>query len=97
MAEARRLKSGRWRIYSQPGVSTIRDPVNGTIPTFDNLAQARQWWQQVHPTEPPIQEAHKCARCGAYFGANTPWTVHAGRPYHLVHAPGYKAGRNTVS
>jgi len=87
VAQVKRLKTGRWRIYRGPAESLVRDPATGTIATFESLADARRWWSGLKTSE-PLQEAHKCARCGAYFGASTPWTVHAGRPYHLAHAPG---------
>jgi hypothetical protein len=92
MAEARRLKSGRWRIYRQPNLAIVRDPAKGTIPTFDTLTDARRWWSRLNPKEPSLQEAHKCARCGTYFGPRTPWTMYDTRPYHLSHVPGYKPG-----
>jgi hypothetical protein len=85
MAEAKKLKSGRWRIYREKAI--VRDPQTGTIATFSSLTDARRWWTNVNPAEPSLQEAHKCARCGAYFGPSTPWTVHAGRPYHVEHIP----------
>jgi hypothetical protein len=87
MAEARRLKSGKWRIYLDDDHALVRDPASGSIVTFVSLTDARHWWSEVNPTAPSLQEAHKCARCGAYFSANTPWTVYGGRPYHLAHAP----------
>ena len=87
MAEARRLKSGRWRIYRGAEQTPVRDPAKGTIPSFNTLTDARRWWIELNPADPSLQEAHKCARCGAYFGANAPWTVVEGRPYHLAHAP----------
>jgi len=85
MAEAKRLKSGSWRIYRDRGI--VRDPKSGGIPTFKSLTDARRWWTEANPKEPDLQEAHKCARCGAYFGPATPWTVYAGRPYHVEHVP----------
>ena len=87
MAEAKRLKTGRWRIYRDPDKRLVRDPKTGTIVTFQSLTDARRWWSQINPAEPSLQEAHKCARCGAYFGINAPWTVRDGRPYHVEHAP----------
>lgn len=87
MAEAKRLKTGRWRIYRGPQQDLVRDPESGIIPTFKTLPEAKRWWAKVNPAEPSLQEAHKCARCGAYFGADTPWTLYAGRPYHLAHVP----------
>ena len=87
MAEARRLKSGRWRIYRGTEQELVRSPDDGRIASFGTLTDARRWWSRMNPSEPSLQEAHKCARCGAYFGASTPWTIYAGRPYHLVHAP----------
>lgn len=87
MAEARRLKSGKWRIYLGDDRALVRDPSSGSILTFVSLKDAKDWWSEVHPAAPSLQEAHKCARCGAYFSANTPWTVYGGRPYHLAHIP----------
>jgi hypothetical protein len=88
VAEAKRLKTGRWRIYRGEEQHLVRDPQTGSIATFRSFNDARRWWAKVNPSDPSLQEAHKCARCGAYFGANTPWTVYAGKPYHLAHVPG---------
>ncbi len=87
MAEAKRLKTGRWRIYRDPKRGLVRDPDTGTIATFSTLGDAKRWWSKVNPTEPSLQEAHKCARCGAYFGADTPWRIYNGKPYHVAHVP----------
>lgn len=97
MAQAKRLKTGRWRIYRGDEPDLVRDPATGKIVTFNSLTEARRWWSKVSPAEPSLQEAHKCARCGAYFGASTPWTVHDGRPYHLVHAPQQPGADNDIS
>ena len=86
MAEARCLKSGRWRIYDGPGLNIARDET-GATPTFDSLEVARDWWAGRHPADPPLQEAIKCARCGAYFGPAAEWTLYAGRYYHTAHTP----------
>jgi hypothetical protein len=88
MAEVRRLKTGRWRIYE--GQKLIRDPSTGQIATFESIAEARRWWSKSRPAGPTLQEANKCSDCGAYFGASTPWTVYQGRPYHLAHVPAKK-------
>jgi hypothetical protein len=87
MAEARQLKAGRWRIYTGPELGTIRDPVTGSIVTFDSLEAARRWWRRLHPGDQPLEEAVKCARCGAYFGVTTPAMQYAGRHYHASHTP----------
>lgn len=86
MAQAKRLKSGRWRIYRESD-RIVRDPATGAIANFRSLSEASRWWSQVNPREPSLQEAHKCARCGAYFGPSTPWAIYDGRPYHLPHLP----------
>ena len=95
MAEARQLKSGRWRIYQ--GHNLVRNPATGTIATFESLAAARRWWSTLNPAEPSLREAHKCARCGAYFGAKAAWTLHAGQPYHLSHLPRRVDGRRLAA
>ena len=87
MAEARQLKAGRWRIYDAPDQTIVRDPKGNGIVTFDSLETARGWWQYRHPDDPPLQEAIKCARCGAYFGRSAERTVYAGRSYHAMHRP----------
>ena len=87
MAEARQLKAGRWRIYDGSDQTIVRDPKTGGIVTFDSLDTARGWWQYRHPDDPPLQEAIKCARCGAYFGRSAERTVYAGRSYHAMHRP----------
>src|SRR2546421_10383096 len=87
MAQARQLKAGRWRIYDGPEHTPVRDPENGSIPTFRSLEEARRWWGHLHPGAGPLVEANKCARCGAYFGPSTPWILYAGRPYHSSHSP----------
>jgi len=48
---------------------------------------ARDWWTQVHPEAPPLQEAMRCARCGGYFGRLAGYAVYDGHLYHLPHAP----------
>ena len=87
MAQARQLKAGRWRIYDGPDQTIVRDPKSNGIVTFDSLETARGWWQYRHPDDPPLQEAIKCARCGAYFGRSAERTVYAGRSYHAMHRP----------
>ncbi|MEO6795590.1 MAG: hypothetical protein ABI401_04575 [Candidatus Dormibacter sp.] len=87
MAEARRLKAGRWRIYAGDEGQIVRDPTSGAIATFDTLADARRWWARLHPDDRPLTEARRCARCGGYFGASTGWSVFDGRDYHPSHAP----------
>jgi len=87
MGEARQLKAGRWRIYEGSGLEIVRDPQTGSIVTFDTLAAARRWWSRSHPDDPPLAEAKKCARCGAYFGPTTEWAVHDGRYFHPAHSP----------
>jgi hypothetical protein len=87
MAEARKLKAGRWRIYRGPELQVVRDPTTRLIVAFDSLDTARNWWRQLHPGDPPLQEAIKCAKCGAYFGVNAAWHESGERHYHLAHAP----------
>ena len=87
MAEARQLRSGRWRIYDGPDLDVMRDPETGAIAFFDSMAAARHWWGQLHPDEPPLEEAIKCARCGAYFGPLAGPEKYAGSYYHPQHAP----------
>jgi hypothetical protein len=87
MAEARQLKAGRWRIYLEPDLTIVRDPQTGAIVTFDSLDTARGWWLRLHPGDPPLQEAVKCARCGGYFGTAMDWKLYAGRYYHPAHTP----------
>jgi hypothetical protein len=87
MAEARQLKSGRWRIYVGSDQTLVRDSTSGTVVTFDSLDTARGWWGHRHPNDPPLQEAIKCARCGGYFGPLTDSTIYAGRHYHATHTP----------
>jgi hypothetical protein len=87
MAHARQLKAGRWRIYDASGVNILRDPETGSISTFDSLEAAQHWWRRLHPDEPRLAEAPKCARCGGYFGPASPGTAYAGRDYHSAHAP----------
>jgi hypothetical protein len=86
MAEAKRLKSGRWRIYRDTD-RIVRDPATGAIANFRSFSEASRWWALVNPQQPSLQEAHKCARCGAYFGPSSPWAMYQGRPYHLAHLP----------
>jgi len=87
MPEARRLKSGKWRLYQTPDLYPIRDPANGTILAFQSLTEARQWWSDRHPQGPGLEEAIKCARCGAYFGPGSGWTTYGGQYYHPSHTP----------
>ena len=87
MAEARQLKAGRWRIYLGGSGVPVRYPASGAIATFDSLAQARRWWRDLHPDDPPLQESPKCAQCGAYFGPSMGRVPYAGRWFHQVHAP----------
>jgi hypothetical protein len=87
MAEARQLKAGRWRIYIGPGLNLVRDPSTGLIVTFDSLNAARKWWAQRHPSEAPLGEAKRCARCGGYFGTGAGSMFYAGRYYHPAHRP----------
>lgn len=87
MAEARRLKAGRWRIYLGSDRSLVRHPKSRAIVTFDSLAEARRWWQTLHPEDPPLEEELKCDWCGAYFGPSMKPVMYAGRSYHGVHTP----------
>ena len=87
MIEARRLKSGKWRIYSGPESDVTRDPKTGLVAAFNSLEEARGWWQRLHPDDPPLKEAIKCAWCGAYFGEGMSYTSYAGRYYHPQHIP----------
>lgn len=87
MAEARRLKSGRWRIYLRAHAMPVRDPASHAIVSFESLVQARRWWQALHPGDPPLGEAPRCARCGAYFGASMEPVSYAGRLFHGAHTP----------
>jgi hypothetical protein len=88
MAEARQLKTGRWRIYKGSGPDLVRDPETRGIVTFDSLAEARRWWARQHPGEPALEEAKKCGHCGAYFGQTNGWTLYDGLYYHPSHTPG---------
>jgi hypothetical protein len=87
MAEARRLKTGKWRIYSGPELEVTRDPQTGAIVYFDSLETARGWWDHHHPGDRPLREANKCARCGAYFGPLASYTVYGETYYHPQHTP----------
>jgi|SRR5437588_9378811 len=87
MAEARQLRRGRWRIYHGPALDVARDPQTGAIAFFDSLDAAQRWWARQRPDEPPLQEAIKCARCGAYFGTLAGSEKHGERYYHLQHVP----------
>jgi hypothetical protein len=87
MTEARRVKSGKWRIYSGPASDVVRDPQNGAVAYFTSLEEARRWWQRLQPDDPPLKEANKCAWCGAYFGREMNYTTYAGRYYHPQHIP----------
>src|SRR5205823_14503009 len=77
MIEARRLKSGKWRIYSGPESDVTRDPKTGLVAAFNSLEEARGWWQRLHPDDPPLHEAIKCSWCGAYFGQGMSYTSYA--------------------
>jgi hypothetical protein len=83
-AEARRLKSGRWRIYLSGQVA--RD-ATGAITSFGSLDQARRWWGEQHPDDPPVDEAPRCARCQGYFGATAPAIRLGDLWYHARHVP----------
>jgi hypothetical protein len=85
MAEARRLDSGLWRIYLKGENRRARHKRSGTIATFYSLAEARRWWQKMHPEEPPLQEAARCAGCGAYISPGERVVTYAGRIYHGTH------------
>jgi len=87
MAEARQLRAGRWRIYTEPELNLVRDPDTGAIVTFASLEEARRWWWRRHPDDPPLQEAARCGRCGGYFGTTTGPTMYAGHYYHPTHTP----------
>ena len=87
MAEARRLKSGKWRLYKTPQLSPVRDPQTGDVPSFESLEAARRWWRDHSPSEVPPDESIKCARCGAYFGRQSAWAFYGGRYYHQAHTP----------
>ena len=87
MTEARRIKSGKWRIYSGPESDVARDPQNGAVAYFTSLDEARRWWQRLRPDDAPLKEAIKCAWCGAYFGRKMSYTSYAGRYYHPQHIP----------
>jgi hypothetical protein len=87
MAEARRLDSGLWRIYLGTERRLARRPRNGAIATFYSLAEARRWWQRLHPQDPPLQEAARCGGCGAYIEQNAKRVRYWGRTYHAVHMP----------
>lgn len=87
MAEARRLKSGRWQLYRTPDLDPVRDRATGAILTFDSLPAARRWWLQRYPGANPPHEAIKCARCGAYFGRASNPILYGGLYYHLSHSP----------
>ena len=47
----------------------------GTMLAFYSLAEAQRWWSERHPGDPPLQEAPRCARCGAYFGPSAEATA----------------------
>jgi len=87
-SQARRLKTGKWRIYeTEPDLRAARDPASGSIPSFDSLEKARDWWGRLRPEEEPLEEAPKCARCGGYFGRNAAAIPYQGRVYHEAHLP----------
>lgn len=87
MAEARRLSAGRWRIYLPSERRLVRHRRNGAIATFDSLAEARRWWQRLHPDDPPLHEGAKCGWCGTYFGPAAKRVTYGGRSYHGIHIP----------
>ena len=87
MAEARQLRGGKWRIYAGPELEVTRDPQTGAIAIFGSLEAARRWWGRLQPGEPPLQEAIKCARCGAYFGPMSRYASYRGSYYHPQHTP----------
>jgi hypothetical protein len=84
-AVARRLKSGRWRIYLSGEVA--RDRSTRAITTFGSLEQARRWWGEQHPEDPPLDEAPRCARCQGYFGPTAPAIRLGDLLYHARHVP----------
>ena len=86
MAEARKLKAGRWRIYNGTDLQVVRDPATGLIVAFDSLEAARRWWATLQPADPSLQEAIKCVKCGGYFSPSAAWTISGGRYYHLQHS-----------
>jgi hypothetical protein len=87
MAEARQLRTGKWRIYSGPELDVARHPQTRAIAFFDSLPAARHWWNRLHPDEPPLEEAIKCARCGAHFGALASPVAYGGDYYQPQHIP----------
>jgi hypothetical protein len=87
MAEARRLRGGKWRIYGGPELDVTRDPETGAIAIFESLEAAQHWWARLHPDEPPLKEAIKCARCGAYFGVLAGYVTYGAGNYHPQHTP----------
>lgn len=90
MAEARQLKTGRWRLYKTPDLYPVRDRKTGAILTFDSLTEARRWCRQHYPGEAPPQEGIKCSKCGAYFGRDSTWSLSGGLSYHLSHSPEFR-------
>jgi len=87
LAEARRLKAGRWRIYDGPELQPRRDPATGVMATFESLGAAQRWWHGIRPGDPPLAEALKCATCGGYFGQMAECMSYQGSYYHHQHAP----------
>jgi hypothetical protein len=87
LAEARRLKAGRWRIYDGPELPPRRDPATGVMATFESLGAAQRWWDGIRLGEPPLAEALKCATCGGYFGQKARCMSYQGSYYHHQHAP----------
>lgn len=87
MAEARRLKSGRWRLYKTPGLYPVHDPLTGLSPTFATLSDARRWWSKQPSGDAAVEESVKCAKCGAYFARTANRTLVGGLYYHLSHTP----------
>src|SRR5437588_650283 len=92
MPEARRLKSGKWRLYQTPDLYPIRDPANGTILAFQSLAEARQWWSDRPPQGRGLGES---CQLGALIGlpsAAEPGKGerHQSSPHHVM------AGENRI-
>jgi hypothetical protein len=87
LAEARRLKAGRWRIYDGPQLQPVRDASTGVMATFESLGAAQRWWDGIHPSDPPLAEAITCATCGGYFGQMAESMSYRESYYHLQHAP----------
>jgi hypothetical protein len=93
MAEARRLKNGRWRLYKTPGLSPIKDPETGATLSFESFPEARRWWRRRYPDQPPPDEGIKCAKCGGYLGPKSSLTLVGGLYYHVSHSPEFRRPR----